>query len=167
MTHCLARVIGFWSQVFIGLLLFGLGTPPMTGAPAAPAAAGSTGVRFGTFHRGSLVMAFYRSAIWSDKLDVLKEQRKKAAVDGDFATVDKIEGQIRSMQETAEKQFAGKEPIDNILGQLKPMWAEIAREANVQVIIEEPLFIVPNTPLVDLTPYLLSRFPPKPRTPSS
>ena len=166
MTHRLVRVIGFWSLVFIGLLLVGLGVPQMMGAPAAPAAAAPAGVRVGTFHRGSLVMAFYRSAFWSEKLGALMEQRKKAGLDGDLATIDKVESQIRAMQELAEKQLAGKEPIDNILEQFKPMWAEIARETNVQLIVEEPLFLVPGTPLVDITPNLLKRFPPKPRTPS-
>jgi hypothetical protein len=165
MTHRLARVIGFWSLVFIGLLLVCPGTPQMMGAPAAPAA--PTGVRVGTFHRGSLVMAFYRSAFWSEKLGALMEQRKKAGLDGDLATIDKIEGQIRAMQELAEKQLAGKEPIENILEQFKSMWAEIAREANVQLIVEEPLFLAPNTPVQDITPFLLKRFPPKPRTPAS
>ena len=163
MTHHFARVNGFWSLVFIGLLLVGMGAPQMMGAPAAPV---STSVRIGTFHRGSLVIAFYRSAFWSERLGVLMEQRKKAGLDGDHATIDKVEGQIRAMQELAEKQLAGKEPIDNILEQFKPMWAEIARETNVQLIVEEPLFLVPGTPLVDITPNLLKRFPPKPRTPS-
>ena len=75
------------------------------------------------------------------------DQRNKAAASGDLATIDQIEGQIRAMQELAEKQLAGKEPIGNILEQLKPMWAEIAREANVQLIVEEPLFLVPGTPV--------------------
>ena len=167
MTHRLARVIGFWSLVFIELLLVGMGAPQIMGAPAAPAAAAPTGVRVGTFQRGSLVMAFYRSAFWSEKLGALMEQRKKAGLDGDLATIDQVESQIRAMQELAEKQLAGKEPIGNILEQLKPMWAEIAREANVQLIVEEPLFLVPGTPVQDITPFLLKRFPPKPRTPAS
>jgi len=164
MTHRLARVIGFWSQVFIGLLLVGMGTPQMTGAPAAPA---PTGMRVGTFQRGSLIMAFYRSAFWSAKLSDLMVQRNQAATKGDLATIDQIEGRIRVMQELADKQLAGKEPIDNILEQLKPMWAEIAREANVQLIVDDPLFLAPNTPVQDITPFLLKRFPPKPRTPAS
>ena len=164
MTHRLARVIGFWSQVFIGLLLVGMGTPQMTGAPAAPA---PTGMRVGTFQRGSLIMAFYRSAFWSAKLSDLMVQRNQAATKGDLATIDQIEGRIRVMQELADKQLAGKEPIDNIYEQLKPMWTDIAREANVQLIIYDPLFLAPGTSLVDITPYLLKRFPPKPRTPSS
>ena len=164
MTHCLVRTIGGWSRIFIGLLLLGVGAPQMAGAPAAPIPAG---VRVGTFHRGSLVMVFYRSAFWTDKLGVLMEQRKKAGLEGDSATIDKVEGQIRAMQELAEKQLAGKEPIGNILEQLKPMWAEIASEANVQLIVEDSLFLAPNTPVQDITPYLLKRFPPKPRTPAS
>jgi hypothetical protein len=164
MTHRLTRVIGFWSPAFIGLLLVGMGTPQMTGAPAVLVA---TGVRVGTFQRSSLIMAFYRSAFWSAKLSELMVQRNQAATKGDLATIDKVEGQIRAMQELAEKQLAGKEPIENILEQFKPMWAEIAREANVQLIIEDPLFQAPNTPLQDITPYLLKRFPPKPRTPAS
>jgi hypothetical protein len=164
MTYRLAHLIGIWSHVFIGLLLVGLGAPQMTGTPAEPV---STSVRVGTFHRASLVMAFYRSALWSDKLGALMEQRKKAGQEGDAATIDQVEGQIRAMQALAEKQLAGTEPIDNICEQLKPMWADIAREANVQLIIEDPLFLAPKTPVVDITPYLLKRFPPKPRTPAS
>ena len=164
MTHRFARVIGFWSQVFIGLLLVGMGTPQMAGAPAAPVA---TSVRVGTFQRGSLIMAFYRSAFWSAKLSELMVQRNKAATNGDLATIDQIEGRIRAMQELGDKQLAGKEPIDNIYEQLKPMWADIAREANVQLIVADPLYLDSTAPLVDITPYLLKRFPPKPRTPSS
>jgi len=37
MIHRLTRTIGFWSQVFIGLLLVGLGTPQLAGDPAVPA----------------------------------------------------------------------------------------------------------------------------------
>jgi hypothetical protein len=157
-------MIGFWTQVFIGLLLVGLSAPQITGAPAASV---SAGVRVGTFQRGSLIMAFYRSASWSAKLSGLMDQRNQAATTGDLATVDQIEGQIRTMQELADKQLAGKAPIDNIYEQLKPMWAEIAREANVQLIVADPLYLDPAAPVVDITPYLLKRFPPKPRTPSS
>jgi len=164
MIHRLTRTIGFWSQVFIGLLLVGLGTPQLAGDPAVPA---SPGVRVGTFQRGSLIMAFYRSASWSAKLSELMNQRNQAATSGDLATIDQIEGRIRAMQELADQQLAGKAPIDNIYEQLKPMWAEIAREANVQLIIFDPMYIAPNTSLVDITPYLLKHFPPKPRTPSS
>jgi hypothetical protein len=164
MTHRIARVFGFWLQVFIGLLLVGLGAPQMMGATAAPV---PTGVRVGTFQRSSLIMAFYRSAFWSAKLSELMAQRNQAATKGDLATIDQIEGRIRAMQELADKQLAGKEPIDNIYEQLKPMWAEIAREADVQLIVEEPLFLAPGTPLVDITSNLLKRFPPKPRTPAS
>ena len=164
MTHRLARMIGFWSQVFIGLLWVGLGTLQMAGAPAAPA---STGVRVGTFQRGSLIMAFYRSAFWNAKLSELMGQRNQAATKGDLATIDQIEGRIRAMQELGDKQLAGKAPIDNIYEQLKPMWAEIAREANVQLIVADPLYLDPAAPVVDITPYLLKRFPPKPRKPAS
>jgi hypothetical protein len=164
MTHRLARLIGFWSQVLIGLLLVGMGTPQLGGAPAAPVA---SGVRVGTFQRGSLIMAFYRSAFWNAKLSELMAQRNQAATKGDLATIDQIEGRIRALQELGDKQLAGKEPINNIYEQLKPMWAEIAREANVQLIIEDPLFLAPGTPLQDITSYLLKRFPPKPRTPAS
>ncbi|HTZ22205.1 MAG TPA: hypothetical protein VMC06_15080 [Opitutaceae bacterium] len=164
MTHRLARTVGFWSQIFIGLLLVGLGTPQLAGDPAGPA---SPVVRIGTFQRGSLIMAFYRSAAWSAKLSELMNQRNQAATSGDLATIDQIEGRIRAMQELADQQLAGKAPIDNIYEQLKPMWADIAREANVQLIVYDPLFVAPGTPLQDITPYLLKRFPPKLRTPSS
>lgn len=157
-------MIGFWSQVFIGLLLVGMGTPQMAGAPASSA---SAGVRVGTFQRGSLIMAFYRSAAWSAKLTELMDKRNQAAITGDLATIDQIEGQIRAMQELGNKQLAGKAPIDNIYEQLEPMWAEIAREANVQLIVADPLYLDPAAPVVDITPYLLKRFPPKLRTPSS
>ena len=164
MTHRLARTIGFWSQVFIGLLLVGMGAPQMAGAPAAPVA---MGVSVGTFQRGSLIVAFYRSAFWHAKLSELMGQRNQAATTGDLATVDRIEGQIRAMQELGNKQLAGNAPIDNIYEQLKPMWAEIAREANVQLIIADPLYLDPAAPVVDITPYLLKRFPPKPRAAKS
>lgn len=162
MTHCLARTIGGWSLILVGLLLFGAGAPQMTAAPATPV---PTDVRIGTFRRSSLVTAFYRSAFWNAKLADLMGQRNDAATSGDLATIDRIEGQIRAMQELGNKQLAGKEPITNIYEQLAPQWAEIAREANVQLIVDDPLFLAPNTPTVDITPYLLKRFPAKPRKP--
>jgi hypothetical protein len=164
MMHCLVRTIGGRSLILVGLLLFGAGAPQMAAAPATPAPAG---VRIGIFNRNGLVLTFYRSAFWNAKLTDLMGQRNKAAAGGDIATIDKIEGEIQTMKELADKQLAGKAPITNIYEQLAPQWADIAREANVQLIVDDPLFLAPNAPVVDITAFIVKRFPTKPRTPSS
>lgn len=153
----------------IALLTVFLCGPAASAGRAAPAAApaATAGVKVGTFHRGNLIMKFYRSAHWEATMTGLMEQRNKAATASDLATVEKIEAQIREMQQLAERQLAGKAPITNILEQLKPQWAEIARETGVQLIVEDTLYLAPNTPLVDITMALLNRFPPKARAAKS
>jgi hypothetical protein len=168
MTRCFVRTAGHWPQILLAVCILGALAPCTTSAPApvAPQPA-MAGVKVGTFHRGNLVMAFYRSAYWEGKMSGLMEQRSKASTSGDLATVEKIEADIRAMQQMAEKQLKGREPIANILEQLRPQWPDIAKEAGVQLIIEDQLYLAPNTPLVDITTQVLKRFPPKGRAPQS
>jgi len=109
----------------------------------------------GIFNRILLVQAYYRSAAWRAKMQELMNTRNDAALGSDSLKVEQLDKQLAAMQTLAQEQLAGAAPLTNIYDALKGEWPEIAREANVDVIVEPPLYLVPGSVLVDITPQVI------------
>jgi len=109
----------------------------------------------GIFNRPYLVQAFYHSAAWKAKLQELMNDRNDAALASDSLKVEQIDKQLMAMQTLAQQQLAGTAPLTNIYDALQGEWPAIAKEAGVDVIVEPPLYLVPGSVLVDVTPVMV------------
>lgn len=116
-------------------------------------------VRVGVFKRTELLVAFYGSAAWGKELRNMLAERDAAKARGDMEKVKEIEAKGRKSQEHAHMQLAGKASLDNILAHLRDALPAVAKEANVEVIVEKPLFATERAELVDVTALLVKQLP--------
>ncbi|MGA2438233.1 MAG: hypothetical protein ABSF57_06940 [Acidobacteriaceae bacterium] len=114
-------------------------------------------VKVGTFDKTSIVVAFYRSPMWSAKINAALAEREKARAAGDQKRVDELSKWGQDQQELAHKQLAGEAPIDNILEMMKPMFAAVAAQAHVASIVPEVSGADKTAATVDVTDLLLDQ----------
>ena len=138
----------------VGLLF---GSPPQARAQSGPEAKLTVGV----FSRAVIVQVFYRSEVWKTKMQAMVEEQNKAVTTGDATKADQIDRELNAMQARAQKQLTGDAPLKNIYDLLQPEWPAIAREAGVDMIVEMPLYQATGARVVDVTPFIVKRFPVK------
>ena len=113
--------------------------------------------KVGTFDRPSIVVAFYRSPMWSAKLKDALAERDKAKAAGDQKRVDELNKWGQDQQDLAHKQLAGEAPVDNILEMMKPMLATVEAQAKVASIVPEVPGADKTAATVDVTDLLLDQ----------
>ena len=138
----------------VGLLC---GSPPPARAKSGPEAKLTVGV----FSRSVVVQVFYRSEVWKARMQAMVEEQNKAVADGDATKADQIDRELNAMQARAQKQLTGDAPLKNIYDLLQPEWPAIAKEAGVDMIVEMPLYQATGVRVVDVTPFIVKRFPVK------
>lgn len=111
-------------------------------------------VRIGTVDRPSLVVAYYRSALWSDVMKAKLSEQAEAKKANDAQKVKELESWGQESQALTHRQVAGAAPIDNIIEALRPAFVEIAQKEKVQAIVTESVYLV-NVETVDLTDQVL------------
>jgi hypothetical protein len=112
-------------------------------------------VRIGTFHKASIVVAYYRSPQWAEILNGKIAEQKQAKAAGDTKRADELEKWGQAHQETAHQQLAGSASIDNIIEALKPAFPEVARKALVSAIVLDLPYVDPGVKMVDVTDLLM------------
>ena len=123
-------------------------------AALAVAHAPAQTVRVGTFHKASIVVAFYRSPLWAENLKAkTAEMAAKAA--NDTKKVQELDAWGKTQQETAHQQLAGQAPIANILEALAPGLPDIAKKARVSMIVADLPYADSSVEKVDVTEMLL------------
>lgn len=118
-----------------------------------PAAAQT--VKVGTFHKPSIVVAYYRSQMWAESLKPKLAELQEAKKANDTKKVQELESWGNTHQETAHQQLTGEAPITNILEALQPAWPEIAHKAQVPMIVADVQFTDNTLPTVDVTSLIL------------
>ena len=112
-------------------------------------------IRVGTFHKPSVVTAFYRSPLWAEQLKQRMAERDAARIANDTRKIHELEAWGASHQEMAHQQLAGEASLANILESLSGAMPEIARKAQVGVIAVDLLYTGPNIETVDVTAQVL------------
>ena len=112
-------------------------------------------IRVGTFHKQSVVVAFYRSPLWADVNKAKLAELDAAKKANDAGKVQDLEAWGNSHQDLAHRQLSGDAPITNILEALSPGLPEIARRAGVKLIAPDLPFADPTVETVDVTDLLL------------
>ena len=132
---------GFW--ILTALAISGI----------APMAAQT--VKVGTFHKASIVVAYYRSPMWADLLKPKMAELAEAKKANDNKKAAELENWGKTHQETAHQQLTGEAPITNILESLQTAFPEIARTAHVELIVADVLYASSAVEIVDVTDRLL------------
>lgn len=139
-------------------------TPPtpktMPPAPKPVETPKGARARVGTFQRKEVLVSFYGSAIWVRELESLRTELEEAKSQNDSKKVVDIELRGNTLQELAHRQLAGEAALTNILAHLESTLPTVAKEARVQIIVEQPIFRDNSIELVDVTPLLVKQFPP-------
>jgi hypothetical protein len=113
-------------------------------------------VRVGTFHHGSIVVAFVRSRLFADSVMNPKlQEMEKAKQSGDTKKVAELKAWGGAHQERVHEQLAGERPIDDIVAALAPAFPEIAKKANVALIAADLPYTGGNVETVDVTEQIL------------
>jgi hypothetical protein len=112
-------------------------------------------VRVGTFHKASIVVAFYRSPLWAETLKAKMAEIAAAKAANDSKKVQELGAWGNAQQERAHQQLAGEAPITNILEALAPGWPEIAKKARVTMIVADLPYADSSVEKVDVTEMLL------------
>ena len=124
-------------------------------ATLAVAQAPAQTVRVGTFHKASIVVAFYRSPLWAETLKAKMVEMAAAKAANDTKKVQELDAWGNADQETAHQQLAGEAPITNILEALAPGFPEIAKKARVTMIVADLPYADRSVEKVDVTEMLL------------
>ncbi len=114
-------------------------------------------VKVGTFDRPSIVVAFYRSPMWSAVVQGKKTEMQQAKAANDQKKVEELNKWGGDSQEMAHRQLAGEAPIDSILEMMKPMLATVAGQAHVASIVPEVPGADKTAATVDVTDLLLDQ----------
>ena len=124
-------------------------------AALAIAQAPAQTVRVGTFHKPSIVVAFYRSPLWAESLKAKMAEMAAAKTANDTKKVQELDAWGNAGQETAHQQLAGEAPITNILEALAPGFPDIAKKARVAMIVADLPYADSSVEKVDVTEMLL------------
>jgi hypothetical protein len=112
-------------------------------------------IKVGTFHKPSVVVAFYRSPQWASVMQAKIAEQQEAKKANDTKRAEELEAWGQSHQELAHKQLMGEAPITNILEALTPAFPEVARKAQVAVIAPDLLYADRMVEQMDVTDLLL------------
>jgi hypothetical protein len=108
----------------------------------------------GTFDRGSIVLAFYRSPQWEAILADRRFELNAVKAANDTARARELEKYGAESQERAMEQLMGKAPLDNILAVLQPELKELTTRLKLASIVDSSTS-EPNDPSVDVTSLLM------------
>jgi hypothetical protein len=112
-------------------------------------------VRVGTFEKQAVVVAYYRSAEWSEAIKAKRAEMDAAKQAGNTQRAQELEKWGSGSQELAHQQLTGDAPIDNILTALAPAFPEIAKKAQVALVAAEMPWAGPAVVPVDVTEFIL------------
>jgi hypothetical protein len=112
-------------------------------------------VRVGTFHKPSVVTAYYRSPLWTAQIKLKVAERDAARTANDTKKVQELEAWGAAQQERAHQQLDGRASLSNILEVLAAAMPEIAGKANVAVIAADLSYTASGVETVDVTEQIL------------
>jgi hypothetical protein len=112
-------------------------------------------LKIGTFDKASIVVAYYRSPMFSDLLKAKKAEKLRATAAKDTKKVEELERWGSASQERAHQQLGGNAPIDEIVDALKPAFVEAAKKAQVVAIAVDLPYAEASVQTADVTDLLL------------
>ncbi len=163
----------------IAVVLAGLAVYTTVGAQQSEGKTSGSKVRVGTFDSRALAMAYYRSEAFKRQMNGLRAEYEKAKAAGDEKRVKELEAEGSSptwpdsgwpptpaQQELIGKQGFSTWPVDNILETIKAKIPEIAKQADVDVIVSkwDIVYQRSGVEFVDVTHLMVKPFDPDEKT---
>ena len=147
MTHCKMTC------ALIAVVLAGVSVCTALRAQPSEQTTSGSKVRVGTFDSRCLAVAFYQSEMFKSRMVSVAAEYEKAKAAGDKKRVEELEARGEMMH----KQAFSTWPVDNILERIKGEIPEIAKQADVDVIISkwDLTYQRSGVELVDVTPLLV------------
>jgi hypothetical protein len=123
-------------------------------------------LRVGTFDSRAVAIAYARSETFNRNIKELKAEHGKAKAAGDEKRVKELEAKGKSQQELLHKQGFSTWPVDNILDQIKGEIPEIAKQADVDVIVSkwDIVYQRSGVEFIDVTDLMVKQFNPDEET---
>ena len=112
-------------------------------------------VRVGTFDKPSVAVAYYRSPLWAEVLKSQMAAMQSAKRANDTQKIKELEEWGGKRQELAHQQLTGEAPITNILEALAPAFPEIAKRAQVAMVVADWPSSDGSVQTVDVTDFVL------------
>lgn len=148
-----------WNFAFVILSFFGLAMTSTTIAQQTPAVSKT---RIGTFDSRCIAIAYYRSDDFKKKMEKLHSQHQKLISEDNQEQAKKMEAEGIALQALVHKQSFGIWPIDPILKKIKPQLADIAVDAEVDLIVSKWAIAYqrPNMEFTNITDRMVKSFNP-------
>ena len=123
-------------------------------------------VRVGTFDSRAVAVAYARSETFSRYIKGLRAEYEKAKAAGDSTRVSELEAEGPAQQELIHKQGFSTWPVDNILEQIKGKIPEIAKQAEIDVIVSKWDIVYQGSGVesIDVTDLMVKPFDPDEET---
>jgi len=123
-------------------------------------------LRVGTFDSRLVAIAYARSEMFQRRVAKLHADHKEAKAAGNEKRVKQLETAGPALQELIEKQSYSTWPVDDILQTIKGKMPEIAKQANVDVVVSKwnVVFQRKGVDLVDVTDLMVKPFNPTEET---
>ena len=112
-------------------------------------------VRVGTFDKAGIAVAYYRSPLWAEVLKSQMAAMQSAKRANDTQKIKELEEWGGKRQELAHQQLTGEAPITNILEALAPAFPEIAKRAQVAMVVADLPYADGSVQMVDVTDLVL------------
>ncbi|MBN1854068.1 MAG: hypothetical protein JW829_15175 [Pirellulales bacterium] len=152
--------------IVITIMLAGLVVYTTVAAQQSKEKTSGAKVHVAIFDSRALAIAYYRSEPFKRQINEMKAECEKAKAQGDEKRVKELETEGPALQELAHKQGFSTWPVDNILENIKEKIPEIAKEANVDIIISKWAITYQRSEIefVDVTDLMVKLFNPDEET---
>jgi len=140
---------------------------PSAAQEHAAAAVTSGALRIGIFDTRGVAMAYAGSArpdCMMAKVAELRTEHERANEEGNENRATELEAEVVALQEKIHKQVFSGARIDDILALLEDDLPEVAKAANVKLIVSGVLHSRPGLELVDITQEICALFGPDEET---
>jgi hypothetical protein len=116
----------------------------------------------GTFDSRAIAIAYYRTEATASYFEGLKTEHAEAEASGDKERVKELEAEGEASQKLIHKQGFGTWPVDNILETIKGKIPEIAKQADVDLIISKWNIVYQRSGVefIDVTDVMVKLFNP-------
>ncbi len=147
-------------------VLAGLAVHTTVGAEQLEEKISGSKVRVGTFDSRALAIAYGRSEPFLRYIEGLEAEYEKAKAAGDEKRVKELEAEGPAQQELLHKQGFSTWPVDNILEKIKGEIPEIAKQADVDVIVSKWDIVYQGSGIefIDVTDLMVKQFDPSEET---
>ena len=106
-------------------------------------------------NKASVAVAYYRSPLWAEALKSQRAAMQTAKRNNDTQKVKELEAWGGKSQEIAHQQLTGEAPITNVLEALAPSLPEIAKQAQVAMVVPDLPYADGSVQTVDVTDLIL------------